>query len=153
MAASRQTTLHFTLIELLLVIALVVLLAGLLLPLLNASRKRARVVRTVVELRSIMQGVELYSAENNEEPPVYLSDVFREQLIDPWGNAYIYSHFSTIPKGHQRKDRNLVPINTVFDLYSKGADGQTASPLTASESRDDVIVADDGDYIGLAENY
>jgi general secretion pathway protein G len=52
-----------------------------------------------------------------------------------------------------RKDRFLVPINTFFDLYSMGKDGQSVSPLTAQASRDDVIWANDGAFIGRASDY
>jgi general secretion pathway protein G len=52
-----------------------------------------------------------------------------------------------------RKDRNLVPINTDYDLYSMGADGKSVPPLTAMASRDDIIRANDGQYIGLASRY
>lgn len=52
-----------------------------------------------------------------------------------------------------RKDKNLVPINTQYDLYSLGADGQSKPPLTAPVSKDDVILANDGNYIGLASAY
>ena len=52
-----------------------------------------------------------------------------------------------------RKDHNLVPLNTDFDLYSMGPDGESASPLTAKASRDDIIRANNGSYIGTATNY
>jgi general secretion pathway protein G len=55
--------------------------------------------------------------------------------------------------GDVRKDRNLVPINSFFDLYSMGKDGQSRPPLTAPVSQDDVIYANDGAFIGLAEDY
>lgn len=55
--------------------------------------------------------------------------------------------------GQVRKDRNLVPINSNFDLYSMGQDGQSRPPLTARVSRDDIIYANDGAFIGLAEDY
>jgi hypothetical protein len=35
----------------------------------------------------------------------------------------------------------LHPINSDFDLYSKGKDGDSAAPLTASRSQDDIIRA------------
>jgi general secretion pathway protein G len=41
----------------------------------------------------------------------------------------------------------------MFDLYSKGADGNSVPPLTASASQDDVIMANDGGYYGLAKKY
>jgi len=46
-----------------------------------------------------------------------------------------------------------VPLNSTYDLYSKGKDGASASPLTAKASADDVIRANDGGYIGLASGY
>ncbi len=73
---------------------------------------------------------------------------------DPWGNPYIFLNFEMISgKGKKRKDKNLVPINTEYDLYSMGPDGQSVSPLTAKQSRDDIIRANNGSFIGSAEDY
>jgi general secretion pathway protein G len=47
----------------------------------------------------------------------------------------------------------VVPINTDYDLYSMGKDGKSQPPLTAKDSRDDIIRANDGAYIGPAEGY
>ena len=55
--------------------------------------------------------------------------------------------------GDVRKDKNLNPLNTDFDLYSLGEDGASASPLTAKNSRDDIVRANNGAYIGLGEDY
>jgi general secretion pathway protein G len=52
-----------------------------------------------------------------------------------------------------RKDRNLVPINSDYDLYSVGPDGDSSLPLTAATSRDDIVRANDGRFIGKAEDY
>lgn len=46
-----------------------------------------------------------------------------------------------------------MPINSDFDLYSMGADGKTAAPITSTAGKDDVIRANDGGYIGVAEKY
>ena len=56
-------------------------------------------------------------------------------------------------RGQARKDHDLVPINTDFDLYSQGPDGRSAPPLTAAMSRDDIVRANNGRYIGEAEGY
>jgi len=56
-------------------------------------------------------------------------------------------------RGDVRRDKNLVPINTDFDLYSVGKDGDTATALTARQSRDDIVRANNGGYIGRAEDY
>lgn len=55
--------------------------------------------------------------------------------------------------GGARKDRFLVPINSDFDLYSMGKDGESVGPLTAKKSHDDVIRANDGGFYGLAANF
>jgi general secretion pathway protein G len=83
-----------------------------------------------------------------------LADVGLGARLDPWGNAYQYLNFANIMGvGAVRKDRNLVPINTDFDLYSVGPDGNTQPPLTAPVSRDDIVRANDGRFIGKAEDY
>ena len=52
-----------------------------------------------------------------------------------------------------RKDGNLVPINTNYDLCSFGKDGKSKAPLRAKDSHDDVIYANDGAFIGLASDF
>lgn len=55
--------------------------------------------------------------------------------------------------GKKRKDKSLHPLNTDYDLYSMGPDGRSVSPLTAKASRDDIIRANNGGFIGVAEDY
>jgi general secretion pathway protein G len=55
--------------------------------------------------------------------------------------------------GKKRKDRNLVPLNSDYDLYSQGPDGNSVSPLTAAASQDDIIRANNGGFVGKAEDY
>jgi general secretion pathway protein G len=55
--------------------------------------------------------------------------------------------------GEVRKDRFLVPINSDYDLYSMGPDGESRAPLQAEPSRDDVIRGGDGAFIGLASDF
>ena len=75
-------------------------------------------------------------------------------MRDPWGAAYAYvNHADVSGPGAFRKDKNIVPINSDFDLWSKGKDGASAPALTANPSRDDVIRANDGGFFGLASKY
>lgn len=90
---------------------------------------------------------------SNGNFPNSLSDIGLNDMKDPWGNSYVYANHDVIPPGHRRKDKSLVPINSDYDLYSKGEDGRTTWPLTANHSQDDIIRARDGGYIGLAEEY
>ena len=52
-----------------------------------------------------------------------------------------------------RKDKKLVPLNSDYDLYSMGPDGESKPPLTAKASKDDIVRANDGEFVGLAERY
>ena len=87
----------------------------------------------------------------NGKLPSSLTDVGASTL-DPWGRPYQYVPIGK-GKGGFRKDRFLVPINTDYDLYSMGPDGSSAGPLTAKASRDDIIRANDGGFIGLASEF
>jgi prepilin-type N-terminal cleavage/methylation domain-containing protein len=61
----------FTLVEVLVVIAIIGVLAGLLLPVLSRSRERAKVVRAHAELYGIGLALEMYSSDyDNRLPPV-----------------------------------------------------------------------------------
>ena len=46
-----------------------------------------------------------------------------------------------------------MPINSDFDLYSMGPDGESSPPLTAKSSRDDIVRANNGNFIGTAQGY
>jgi general secretion pathway protein G len=77
-----------------------------------------------------------------------------DQMTDPWGNPYQYLVvFGRQDVGPVRKDHNLKPVNTGFDVYSMGPNGTTASPFTSTGGKDDIVVANDGDYMGLACQY
>ncbi len=76
-----------------------------------------------------------------------------------WSGSWFVSEAWAAPDGgggvvaSPRKDRFLVPINSDYDLYSMGPDGQTSEPLTVPLSRDDIVRASDGAYVGVAENF
>jgi general secretion pathway protein G len=53
----------------------------------------------------------------------------------------------------QRSDRFLFPLNTDFDLFSRGPDRTTAASLRESIAFDDMIRANDGDFFGKASDY
>lgn len=47
----------------------------------------------------------------------------------------------------------LNPLNTNFDLFSVGKDGDSRGPLNAAASRHDIIRANNGAFVGRAEDY
>jgi general secretion pathway protein G len=86
--------------------------------------------------------------------PDALDEVGMDDMRDPWGNPYQYLNIETAEgPGSLRKDKFLVPLNTDFDLYSMGKDGESKPPLTAKASHDDVVRANDGGYVGIATGY
>lgn len=141
----------FTLIELTIVLTMMGMLAAMALPNLQNAIERARVARAIGDVRAVGLNIMTFNLSNDRLPDD-LDEVGAGDLLDPWGNAYVY-----IPVedggGANRKDRFLVPINSDFDLYSMGPDGQSAPPLTAEPSRDDIVRANDGGFVGVAENY
>lgn len=62
-------------------------------------------------------------------------------------------HSTDVNISEARKDGNLVPINTKYDLCSYGKDSKSKAPLRAKDSHDDIIYANDGGYIGLASEF
>jgi len=86
--------------------------------------------------------------------PTSLAEIGLDHLRDPWGNPYRYLVvFGRQDVGPVRKDHNLKPVNTGYDVYSMGPDGATASPFTSTNGKDDIVMANDGDYLGLACQY
>ena len=75
--------------------------------------------------------------------------------VDPWGRPYAYLNIAAAGGGVGgfRKDKNLNPLNTDFDLYSSGKDGASSGPLSAQDSRDDIVRANNGSFIGKGEDY
>jgi general secretion pathway protein G len=112
---------------------------------------RARNVRALGDIRAISFAIDDYMMTNRVYPPD-LNAIGEDDRLDPWGNPYVYGPVVG-NGGGTRKDKNLVPINTDYDLYSKGADGKSAPALTAAISKDDIVRAANGGFIGLAENY
>jgi general secretion pathway protein G len=143
----------FSTLELLVALCAVTVLAAVAIPSYRAYVERAKVSAAVAGILTIADSINRYIALNNTPPPD-LAAIGKDTTLDPWGRPYVYLSFTGLKgKGQMRKDKNLVPINTQYDLYSVGPDGQSRPPLTAAVSRDDVIMANDGNYVGLASDY
>jgi general secretion pathway protein G len=141
------------LIELAIGMAIAAILAAIAFPYYQSYRQKLNVAIASRDIGVIYGRIERYITLYNTPPPDLVA-VGEDQVLDPWGHPYQYLSFVGLKgKGQMRKDKNLVPINTQYDLYSMGADGQSKPPLTAAVSQDDVILANDGNYIGLASNY
>lgn len=145
----------FTLVEIMAVITIIGVLSGLGISRTWSVAEAARTARAIAELRNMSLELSM-----QDSLPASLAGIHRDGRLDPWGYPYQYLLFPA-PSGHRndpppagaRKDRFLVPINSRYDLYSVGPDGQSKAPLTAKQSRDDIIYANDGAYIGKASGY
>jgi general secretion pathway protein G len=113
---------------------------------------RAQISQAVSDIRNIDAKLHLYYTENVAFPPT-LAEIGQNNSLDPWGAPYKYWPITGDTHQQVRKDRNLHPINTDFDLYSKGKDGNTNLALTAHASQDDIIRANDGKFVDLASKY
>lgn len=141
-----------TLIETMLVLAVLAILIAMMVPAYTSYIDNMNNKLAMRDIAEISMKVERF-VTLNVVPPETLADI-NEARPDPWGNPYEFVNIVTATgNGGLRKDRNLVPINSDYDLYSRGKDGQTTGPINAPKSRDDIIRANSGGFIGLAEDY
>jgi general secretion pathway protein G len=142
-----------TIVELVIVLAIIGILAGVAYPLYDNRREKIRVRTAINDLVLLSTMISNYQIDHGEYP-ASLAAVGNASYHDPWGRPYQYLALQGKKAyGGARKNKNLVPINSDFDLYSMGKDGESPGPLTAKASRDDVIRANDGQFYGLASDY
>ena len=152
---TRHQRAGFTLLELMIVVAIVATLLTIAVPGYRHAVETTLETAAIQEIKQLETKIDLFEMGTGSLP-LDLSDLGEGMILDPWGNAYQYLNFETTKgkgKGEQRKDKFLVPLNTKYDLYSMGPDGQSKAPLTAKVSRDDILRANDGDYVGVASGY
>ncbi len=116
----------FTLVELLLVLSILALLAGLVLPKLTGSKERANVSATKTQISAFGTALDMFEVDNGHYPKGKsgLNDLvtqpkdasnwhkYLESIpLDPWGHPYIYEC-----PGKHRTDS--------YDLMSMGPDGR-----------------------------
>ena len=144
----------FSLIEVLVAIAVVASLLAIAIPRYIQYQIQARNAQAIADIRTIDLAVQIYRRTNNVYPTT-LSQLTGIPTKDPWGTAYQYLKIEDEVgiTGKTRKDQFLVPLNADYDLYSKGADKLTATPVQAGVSWDDLLRANEGRFIGVAANY
>jgi general secretion pathway protein G len=147
----------FTLVELLITIAILAVLAAIAVPSYSRYVDRAALAQATGDIRRLEVLIAQYQSDN-QRLPSSLADIGKAAMLDPWKNPYQYLDLSSLNvdkklMGQVRKDKNLVPINSDYDLYSMGKDGKSRAPMTAADSRDDVVRASNGRFVGLASDY
>lgn len=145
----------FTLLELMILIVILSIIAALAIPAYEDALLQARQVRAIADLRALEKDVISYEARHGALPAT-LDEARPDPPLDPWGQPYVYFRFPAGSKHNvkgARADKNLRPVNSSFDLYSIGEDGDTSLNFTAKKARDDIVRAADGAYFGRAEGY
>jgi len=166
----------FTIIEVLIVVTLLGLISAIALPAYMDALDKARVGRAIGDIAAISEDISLFWFDNGRYP-ANLGEVNWAGRMDPYGEPYAYLNIGDSGKGGKgggggggrgggggggggggasaggRKDRFLVPVNSDFDLYSMGKDKESVIAFTAKKSHDDIVRANNGAFIGLAEDF
>ena len=143
----------FTFIEVLLVVIIVGVLIAIAVPSFERYIERSRLVETTVDIGTMQKKIRDHEMAKGTLPDD-LADVGYGGKPDAWGRTYEYLNLRNMKgNGKARKDKSLAPLNSDFDLYSVGRDGVTEASLSHKASRDDVVRARDGRFVGLAEEF
>lgn len=142
----------FSFAELLLAISIVGILAAISIPAYSGYIQKARNIRCIAEIKQIESVINAFH-NDFEIFPKNLSLIRSDMSSDPWGHPYKYLLIEGKGKGACRRDRFLNPLNADYDLYSMGADGLSSTQLNSSKSRDDIVRANNGFFIGLASDF
>ena len=146
----------WTLVELLLILSILGTLTAIAVPVYTNYMDKINNNHALADIREIESKIVAYQVEHGN-PPDTFTQVGLNNPLDPWGKPYEYLRILGVDKnqikGKWRKDRFMVPINSDFDLYSMGKDGESTAPLTAKASRDDIVRANNGGYVGPASEF
>jgi general secretion pathway protein G len=142
----------FSLIEVMIVIALIGTLAAIAVPNYIAYREKAKVAQAISDIRNMEKMIANFFVDN-DRLPASLAEIGLGGRLDPWDTPYQYVPVAGTPPGALRKDRFLVPVNSDYDLYSMGPDGKSRPPFTARQSRDDIVRAANGGFIGPVSEF
>ena len=156
----------FTLVEIIISVVIIGILAAIAIPAYNRFVQLSLNDIAIREIKMLEPAIKMYELVNTGIPPnlnvlgpVDFLDTNGDSItrtppfFDPWGNPYRFVNFDLDPPGWRRKDHALVPINNDYDLFSMGADGLSAPALTAPRSKDDIVRADNGKFVGLGADY
>jgi len=143
----------------LIILSLIIMIA---VPIYTQLVEKAKVAKGIGDIGRIQIVVDRYDLKERTVPRT-LAEAGIKDVLDPWGHPYQYLSLQNCDDDKcqnpdnqtvkARRDGNLKPINSYFDLYSMGKDGESAQSLTSNESQDDIVRALDGAFIGLASEY
>ncbi|MFT5140968.1 MAG: general secretion pathway protein G [Lysobacterales bacterium] len=113
----------FTLVELLLVLGILALIAGLVLPRIIGTAESAKVKAAATQISRISMSVETFYLDTGSSPDS-LSDLVNEPSgVNGWNGPYIKNSILKDPWKKEYQYRNPGEYGD-FDIYSFGSDGQ-----------------------------
>lgn len=152
--ALSATQSGFTLIEIMIAVAILAIIAAIAMPYYQGYVTESRIATAIKDIRQIELILNDRFLDN--DPPASLAAV-GINMSDPWGNPYQYLWLRNNPapgiNGKRRRDKSANPVNSDYDLYSMGPDGVTTAQFTGKQARDDIVRANDGDFVGVAEDH
>lgn len=146
-----QSMRGLTLLEVLIVVTVVGLLIAVAIPTYQDSRNKANISAAKKDILEYSVALEKYFLVRHRYPTSL--DELGPVRTDPWGTPYQYLSMEGATTGQKRKDKSLNPLNSDFDLYSNGPDKASQKPLTAAASRDDIVRANNGGFVGVAQDF
>ena len=154
----------FTLVELAVIVAIVGILAALGIQGYLEYMEKTRATIALFDINSISKTLQAATLDNPDELPADQA-VFTAfcatsglPINDPWKNPYRYYRTYGLTRQEINKDATarkkgpFRPLNYDYDLYSMGPDGESKPALSAKVSRDDIMRADEGAFIGKASS-
>lgn len=145
----------FGLLDLMIAVIILSLLAAVAVPSYKQFVVRAKNARAIGDIGSMSIEIDKFRLNNNGQLPASLGDLPMDIPVDPWGMPYQYLNIEALGPGvgGLRKDSFMNPLNSDYDLYSSGDDKESRDPLSNALSRDDIVRANNGTFIGLGEDY
>lgn len=114
----------FTLVELLLVLVILALIAGLVLPGIIGKAESAKAKSASLQVKQLVQRVDEFYLDTGKVPES-LDDLVNEPGgVDGWNGPYVQKSSLTDPWGRPYEFR-APGDHGVFDIFSLGADGRT----------------------------
>jgi general secretion pathway protein G len=147
----KNSFLHkgFTLTGLLIALSISIVIGVLSIPTYQAFVEEGNVARAIAELGRISLEVEKYRLRNGGEIPADFSVIGLNQPTDPWGHPFEYRPLAGLGASSAIKAADRIPLNSDYDLFSVGPDGDSGGDLFAPESRDNIVRALDGGFFGI----
>ena len=140
----------FTLVELIVVVGIIGVLATTAIPAFSKYIKTTRNNTCIADIRTIDKAIGAYYIDKGVLPPTasFLSSIGMSNQLDPWKRSFAYLNLSdagAVPLD----DIAGNPLNTDYDLYSKGENNSSSAAAGDPNNADDIVRSNNGSFAGL----